>query len=616
MKGKFFLSLGLLISLFGVVSCTAPEPTPTPDPDTGDKPEPQVELEVTFDFNEDHLSIVSKDDITKKDVGDNFKFELKLNDGTKVNSVIANDEPAMLIGSNRYSFSLKKGKNTVKITSISTSKQFVAEKLDVVPNATSSNLFTNWGYPHFPTTGDQKLLVIPVTIKGHETNATKENKEKIEKAFFGDSSNTYFESVSSYYKKSSYGKLNITGTVTDWYPLDLTEGEIYSLRDSVYGDNGIFEVSNRAIDWVKKSQPSINLDEYDNNDDGFIDGIYFVYSALDALTDLTVNPEYVNLRWNHTFYNIRNSGKKAPKTSPIPMTYSWSSFNMVNWYDQHTTSTVGQAKKGIDAHTYIHEFGHQLGLDDYYDTSISSGKAYTSPMGGIDMMDNNVGDHSMYSKYALGWTAPTRISGNTGEIEVTLKPSYKDGNFAIITGEEFNGLPFDEYIAIEYLSNENNPNNLNYHDSVNSYPTTATADGTRISSFGESGIRVTHIDARAIDNNQKYTDDVNKMVRTKFTNTGSTKDGYRDPKTNNNYVLTTLISANKSRNVQGTLFTADSTDLFKEGNKFNFKENVENTYVNCLPSLTNKLNDGTKLNYEVTVKSLTATEAKIVIKAI
>ena len=53
----------------------------------------------------------------------------------------------------------------------------------------------------------------------------------------------------------------------------------------------------------------------------------------------------------------------------------------------------------LDSTVYIHETGHLLGLDDYYDYNDDIG-----PRGGIgktDMMENNIGDHSSLSKILL-----------------------------------------------------------------------------------------------------------------------------------------------------------------------------------------------------------------------
>ncbi|MBR2958465.1 MAG: hypothetical protein IKC19_02385, partial [Bacteroidales bacterium] len=66
-----------------------------------------------------------------------------------------------------------------------------------------------------PSIGNSKALVIPVSFIDYKAPIMM--KSDLEKAFFGSSSDTGWESLSSYYYKSSYGKLNITGTVLDVY---------------------------------------------------------------------------------------------------------------------------------------------------------------------------------------------------------------------------------------------------------------------------------------------------------------------------------------------------------------------------------------------------------------
>ena len=71
----------------------------------------------------------------------------------------------------------------------------------------------------------------------------------------------------------------------------------------------------------------------------------------------------------------------------------------------------------VDAHTFIHETGHLLGLDDYYDYN-----DYRGAKGGLygaDMMDNNIGDHGSVNKLLLGWIEPTVVCG-AGEINIDL----------------------------------------------------------------------------------------------------------------------------------------------------------------------------------------------------
>ena len=80
-----------------------------------------------------------------------------------------------------------------------------------------------------PSTGDVKMLVIPFNFAENSSVYTNSNaagqklKEDLNKCFFGSAEDTnYWESVSSYYKKSSYGKINITGTVTDIVSVNYT----------------------------------------------------------------------------------------------------------------------------------------------------------------------------------------------------------------------------------------------------------------------------------------------------------------------------------------------------------------------------------------------------------
>ncbi|MFA6662467.1 MAG: hypothetical protein WCS56_05495, partial [Bacilli bacterium] len=72
--------------------------------------------------------------------------------------------------------------------------------------------------------------------------------------------------------------------------------------------------------------------------------------------------------------------------------------------------------KGIvDAHTFIHETGHLLGAEDYYNY-----RGTSQPLGGLDMMDYNIGDHNLWTKMEYGWVDPIVVTGNA---KVTIKTS-------------------------------------------------------------------------------------------------------------------------------------------------------------------------------------------------
>lgn len=554
------------------------------------------EIIVNFDFDENALSVEYDNNKTYL-AGDNFTFKINLNENYELNEVIANNEKLVKRPSGEYIFSLIEYENNVVITTSRLNNLTISTYEGDTNLNSYYTLWKNRGYPHFKSVGENNLLVVPLKIKGYEEYATSENLKKINDSFFlEDSLNTLgYYSLSEYYKISSYNKLNIKGEVTPWIDLDLTTKEISSSSISNYTlDCGTYFPTEKAINYIKENL-NIDLTKYDNDKDGFIDGVYFIYGCPTFLDDSSLSSSTF---WNFTYYNVLNKDK-ASISSPVLMTYSWSSFDMLS---------KGSDKTKLDTHTYIHEFGHQLGLNDYYDTSNSGGlNPYTSPMGGLDMMDNNVGDHSAFSKFALGWINPFVVSGDIGSVEVEIRSLIESGECIILPTSNYNNTPFDEYLMIEYIKNDS----INKVDSTNGYPSTFYTDGRIIRFYSKNGIRITHIDARSVDTNLDYTDNINDMVMTKFSNTASTKQGYYCPLNNNSYVLTSLISANSSRNTLGTFFVANNTDLYNASSTIDFTSNSNSSRASSLPYNSNRFNDGNVFNYSIKIDSISESKASI-----
>ena len=556
------------------------------------------EIIVNFDFDKNALS-VEYDNNKNYLAGDNFTFKIKLNENYELNEVIANNEKLVKRPSGEYIFSLIEYENNVVITTSRLNNLSISTYEGDTNLNSYYTLWKNRGYPHFKSVGENNLLVVPLKIKGYEEYATVDNLNKIRDSFFlEDSLNTLgYYSLSEYYKISSYNKLNIKGEVTPWIDLDLTTKEISSSSISNYTlDCGTYFPTEKAINYIKENL-NIDLTKYDNDKDGFIDGVYFIYGCPTFLDDSSLS---TSTFWNFTYYNVLNKDK-ASISSPVLMTYSWSSFDMLS---------KGSDKTKLDTHTYIHEFGHQLGLNDYYDTSNSGGlNPYTSPMGGLDMMDNNVGDHSAFSKFALGWVNPYIVKGDYGEVNIDLKSLISDGECIILPTKEYNNTPFDEYFMIEYVKNDS----INKLDSTAGYPSTFYTDGRIIRFYSKNGIRITHIDARGVDANLDYTDSINDMIMTKFSNTASTKEGYYCPTNHNSYVLTSLISGNASRNTLGTFFVANNQDLIYEGTTIDFYSSSVNSRASMIPFSTNRFDDGSFFNYSIKVNSISEDEVSITI---
>ena len=392
--------------------------------------------------------------------------------------------------------------------------------------------------------GEQKILVVPVIIKGYETNATSENKEKLEKAFFGNSGDTGFESVSSYFKKCSYNKLNITGEVLDWVDLNMTPKEVYDANDVSYVDYGTYTVLDRVFSILKEN--NFNFSNYDMNRDGYIDAIYMVFSSETRIAfDDVSSDDPLNPFWAITYADIPNMDKEHSYESPIPHMYSWSGYDLMN---NGVASSIS-----IDAHTYIHEVGHIYGLDDYYDYD-----ALHSPMGCFDMQDYNVGDHNAFSKYALGWTTPYYVSGST---ELTIYPSSLTGDSIIINGDTtFSNSAFDEYLMLELVT----PNGLWTHDANYPYPNVGNK------TYQTPGVRMIHVDARCkSDKGIVSTFENANNVYQMCSNTPSKSYVKVTSSNKAKYDLVNIIPANNIKGYQSSSgYLANDNALFKSGQVF------------------------------------------------
>ncbi len=404
-----------------------------------------------------------------------------------------------------------------------------------------------------PSIGEQKLLVIPVDFSDYPaTNLgnKEESINNIKKAFFGNEGNNQFESVASFYNKSSYGKLSIDGFVSDWYRSKYSLSELNrqtnraSITKNIYRD---------ALNWYQ--------DKYGNLDEYYIDGdssngvpVYLVYAAPLSEGEKAKDSVF----WA---YSVNQEAL-----------FSWSSYHLLN------PDIFGR----VDAHTFIHEVGHLFGLEDYYNLNDES----YNPTGGADMMDNSLGDHSGFSKMLLDWITPIVITDST---TIKLRPFTNTGDLILIK-DNWNQTPFDEYLLIEFYS----PNYLN------------SVDARRYSDplMNQIGIKVYHVDARLgfISNNTllpfKYVADNTypfSTYRVYFAhdNTFTSGDSFSE-----NILLHLLESSGQNTFKDG--YKAKNETLFKTGDSFGV-----NTFQNY------DFNDNSLCIYNFEIISLNNTEATI-----
>jgi M6 family metalloprotease-like protein len=282
------------------------------------------------------------------------------------------------------------------------------------------------------TSGTQKVLVLLVDFPEYphqdETQSVNDFNGKFTGS--GDPALYPYESLGNYYQRSSYNKLKITTGVVDnsstssalgWYRAQNPRSYYEKLGDGAGQDALIKE----AINYYDAQGQ--DFAQYDNNSDGAIDAVYLKWTGP--------NNGWANFWWAYqwVFHDATYTvdGKSLSK-------YVWS------WYGADTyTSTYWQGE--YEPRVDIHETGHLLGLPDYYD--YKSGIGPEGGVGGLDMMDNNWGDHNCFSKFLLDWISPEFIPA--GSSTKTFEPSGVSQDAALIMPGATNNI-FSQYFMVQY----------------------------------------------------------------------------------------------------------------------------------------------------------------------
>ncbi len=425
-----------------------------------------------------------------------------------------------------------------------------------------------------PSTGAYSLLVIPVQFS--DKPISDEQMDRLGKAFNGTSEDTGWESVNSYYKKSSYGKLDMTFDVQKPFVTDKNYKyyEDYSGKITVDGETitktGDILLLELALAYYAQS---LDLTKYDTDNDGIIDAVYLIYSAP-VTYDSEANAD--SIYWAY----VTTYPTETQKYDGLEVGYYL--FAGFDFMDEHTGNSndtyLGQEGytpyKGLKimAETYIHETGHLLGLDDYYDYEDAKGSG--EGLGGADMMDYNVGDHNAYSKLILGWVDPTVI---TTTQTVTINAFESSGQFLMVL-LDYDGTYFSEYLLIDLYANTglnflgaSQQNSLLYYDLT-----------TKVGA--EYGVRIYHISS---------------SIKTPY------NDDYGSFTDNNNSVSDTalikLVEADGEKKFASTEGYAESTNLWMAGDSL-------------LSAFSNYArNDNKKVNFDIRIDSVSKTSATITI---
>lgn len=386
-------------------------------------------------------------------------------------------------------------------------------------------------YGTTPSVGDVNVLVIPILFTNYSFEL-EDIRQSLDDTFNGENLD-YFYSVKKYYELSSYGNLNFNFEIAPIFEAGLSTLAIKQT-------NNVHSLMERAYD----SYYVNHLDEmskFDLDKDGYADGVWFIYGCPTYYSSRDLSSEF----WAYTTHFM------APKRSnKIELnTVGWASYKFMN---------EGKNSNWQDAHTFIHETGHMLGLDDYYcyDEAIS-------PLGKIDMMDNNVCDHNAWSKFALGWIKPKLMVKN-GTIDLNV--FQEDGDAIFISLEKTKCKnPFGEFLILEYYT----PERLNKLDSTIPY--------NYLKGPNKGGLKVIHVDARVIEGSYALNYSKEKYLQVNFDDKTPYLIAHSNSKSRSffesQYCFISMIDAN-GRIFYDSYETFDEYTLWNEGDVLDFDDEI------------------------------------------
>jgi len=167
--------------------------------------------------------------------------------------------------------------------------------------------------------------------------------------------------VTGAYLEMSRGALEVTGDVFDWVRTGRTLAETVGTTDGLGGDAEVGAYFAEALDSL---DAGIDFSQYDNDgpdgvpdsgdDDGYVDVVTFEYLEISASCG---GPAIWPHRWTMSAWN-----GAAYVTDDVGE--SGSAILVQDYITQGVTDCVGTGVQ--NAATIAHEFGHALGLPDYY----------------------------------------------------------------------------------------------------------------------------------------------------------------------------------------------------------------------------------------------------------
>ena len=296
---------------------------------------------------------------------------------------------------------------------------------------------------NFPTIGEVHSLVILVQFADTKFSTVGSDAYQFFNNMLNEPGFTYSNgangSARDFYLNSSNGRFQPQFDVIG--PVTLPE------KYSYYGANKGSSVDNpvRLEEFVREvctlAAPAVDFSQYDHNQDGYIDNIYFFYAGKGE-----ADSGDGNALWPHSaYYSDIATQAGAAQTSLKLNGVEVGNYTCSN---EINGTLITPQPAGIG--TFVHEFGHVLGLADHYDvnygiTTFAPGSFDTMAQASYNNNGNTPAAFSAYERACLGWLDLTVLKNGIDTLNVL--PDLNDSNKAYMV--PVGGTNDQEYFIME-----------------------------------------------------------------------------------------------------------------------------------------------------------------------
>lgn len=259
----------------------------------------------------------------------------------------------------------------------------------------------------FPTTGKRKLLMLLVNFADTEPVIPASEFEQMMNAENYEGTGSFRD----FFLQNSYGQLDIETTVVGWIQLPSNK-YMYSTED----------MTRLISDALNAIGDDIDFTQFDNNGDGVLDGLSIIHQGTGA--EVTGSSSDI---WSHSgglLSEIYAGGIR------------------VNTYTiQPELLGISSPTQKMTVGVFCHEFGHNLGAPDFYDSDYEQSGGEFEGTGVWDLMAGGIWNESlqpgdspshinMWQKMQFGWVTPQYLTESQTVTDIPSASSSPVGYIA------------------------------------------------------------------------------------------------------------------------------------------------------------------------------------------